>query len=73
MGYGGSAKTTSYGARGCWPSARTTGRVTTSALWKPSERALSPTSRAVRRSDSTEVSTPAPRETASSPTAPVPA
>ena len=71
--YGGSRKARSYGARGLWASARPTGRSTTSMPVKPSERAFSRISAAVRRSCSTSVTTPAPRDRASRPTAPLPA
>ena len=47
--------------------------VTTLARLKPSSRALAEISEAARRSCSTSVTTPAPRDQASSPTAPEPA
>ena len=53
--------------------ARAAGDTTTSTPVMPSVSTLSRMSRAVRRSCSTSVTTPAPRERASSPTAPLPA
>ncbi len=71
--YGGSRNATSYGAFGGRSSVDATGEATTWAREKPSPRALVEIIEAVRRSCSTSVTTPAPRDQASRPTAPEPA
>src|SRR5215207_6920742 len=71
--YGGSRNATSYGAEGGRLSVVATAPATTWARVKPSSRALREIIEAVRRSCSTSVTTPAPRDHASRPTAPEPA
>src|SRR6478672_7939064 len=71
--YGGSRNATSYGADGGRSSAVATVEASTWARVKPSARAFAEISDAVRRSCSTSVTTPAPRDQASRPTAPEPA
>src|SRR3954451_18085232 len=71
--YGGSRKTMSDGARGCCAEARAAEGITTSTLLKAGALAFCRISAAVLRSCSTSVTTPAPRDLASRPTAPLPA